>query len=385
MSKLTFKRLSLVVVAALGLGMLSTGPSNADVAKSETLTLSATTASIAAGETASVTITSGFIAEAAGESLTVNIVNQSVPTGGDGTIGLYNTDSANAYVLTDINATASAKAQQDYYGQTGRSVTTTIWGAYGLDTATTGGGSATKSVSASFSFRLMKPTVAGTYIYRVYLSETGAGDNTNFPDAQTITITVTASTASSGSATYSKFWMNDLATYTSGTAYARDANTTFHKTVEADSSLVVVAGTPAGTKTAYAVITPVIMNSSETKTSSLSSARVQESAVITISGAGALAAYSRYTGLSTSLVQSVTIAYDETAVVYNNGTPGTGTISMYVGTSATSNKLVAQGTKSIVFTGRATTFTASAGASSVRAVAPFCLMERAPTQMVAIL
>ena len=54
-TKTTFKRIALVAVAALGLGVLSVAPSQAAVG--ETLTLSASSATVNIGETATVTIT----------------------------------------------------------------------------------------------------------------------------------------------------------------------------------------------------------------------------------------------------------------------------------------------------------------------------------------
>jgi len=101
MSKLTFKRLASILVASLGLGLLSTGPSSgAFTASSDTLTLSATSATIASGETASVTISASAIAGAAADSLTVNVVTQSRPSGGDGSAGMYVTDSSNTRLRT---------------------------------------------------------------------------------------------------------------------------------------------------------------------------------------------------------------------------------------------------------------------------------------------
>jgi len=94
MTKLTFKRLALVVVTALGLGLLATGPTSATiVASSDTLTVSATTSTISAGETASVTVTQTAIAAAAGDSISVVVTNQTRPDGGDGRLGFYVTDS----------------------------------------------------------------------------------------------------------------------------------------------------------------------------------------------------------------------------------------------------------------------------------------------------
>jgi len=65
-TKTIFKRIALVAVAALGLGVLSVGPSSAAITE-ETLTVSAATATTSVDETATVTVTSAFIA-----SLTYN-------------------------------------------------------------------------------------------------------------------------------------------------------------------------------------------------------------------------------------------------------------------------------------------------------------------------
>ena len=103
MSKLSFKRLALVVVATLGLGVLSSGPSSsAVVAASDTFTLSSETATVAAGETASVTITQAMIAAAVADSYAVTIQDETVPVSGDGTLALFWSDSVN--VLGHTNA-----------------------------------------------------------------------------------------------------------------------------------------------------------------------------------------------------------------------------------------------------------------------------------------
>ena len=69
-TKTTFKRVALVAVAALGLGVLSVAPSNA-AAISVTVTPSATTSAIKTGETATISLTVSAILGGAGESTTV--------------------------------------------------------------------------------------------------------------------------------------------------------------------------------------------------------------------------------------------------------------------------------------------------------------------------
>jgi len=88
---------------------------------------------------------------------------------------------------------------------------------------------------------------------------------------------------------------------------------------------------------------------------------------VTISGPGQLQVHSRYAGLGTTYSKQVTMAYDETAVVYSDGVAGTGTMTAYVGSASTSNRAVTQGTKNIKFVGRATTFTVSGYSAAIRA------------------
>ena len=110
MSKLSFKRIALVVVSTLGLGVLSSGPSSSTiVASSDTLTLSATTSAISAGESATVTVSTSFIgatnANASSiDSIVVIVQQQSRPEGGNGRLGVRVTDSSNAVIDTNCNA-----------------------------------------------------------------------------------------------------------------------------------------------------------------------------------------------------------------------------------------------------------------------------------------
>ena len=361
MTKLTFKRIALVAVTALGFGLLSTGPSSGImVASSDTLTISATTSSISAGETASVTVTQTVIAAAAGDSIGVTVQDQSVPTSGDGTLGFYVTDSGNATIRTTANTDllAKATAQLDYRGFAGTAVTTDVQ-------AFAGG---TSALSATYRLSFMAPTTVGTYVFRLYAVQGTSSSGTYSPVAVPLTWTVTvAANASSVGTTASKFWLNRTTEFGENvvaSVAAQNPEANAYKVTEADSALVVSAGTP-GSYAAVGVITPVVMNSSDTKISTATSARVNESMTITISGPGALRSYGT-AGATAGLVgfgsnsgtyaKSVVIAYNESAVVYSDGSAGVGTISAYIGGSALSTKALTQGTKSVTFVGRATTF-----------------------------
>jgi hypothetical protein len=360
MTKLTFKRLALVVVTALGLGVIASGPSSAAItASSDTLTVSATASTIAAGETASVTVTQSFIANLAGDSLTVVVENQSAPASGNGTVGIYVTDSSNATIRSNAQATGSggAKLQQDFFGVAGKALTETA-------NITAAG---TTALSATYRVSFMAPTVAGTYVFRIYHRNVIGASQTIAAAVATWTVTVTAN-ASDTATTASKFWLNGLAEYNATSRGATTSSNTY-KGLEVDSALVVTAGAAraASAYTAVGVIHPVVMNSSDTKISTRTAGRVLESVTVLLAGAGQLAVNSRYSGLGTAYSKQVTIAYDETAVVFSDGTVGTGTLTAYVGTSSTSANAFTQGTKTVTFTGRATTFTVSGYSAAIRA------------------
>jgi len=73
-TKTTFKRIALVAVAALGLGVLSVAPSSAAVlpgAGTNTLTAVSSSTTITAGDTATITFTSSFVGQAAYDSVAV--------------------------------------------------------------------------------------------------------------------------------------------------------------------------------------------------------------------------------------------------------------------------------------------------------------------------
>ena len=361
MSKLSFKRLALAVVATLGLGVLSSGPATATmVSQSDVFTASATTATVVAGETTSVTITQTGIAAAAADSMAITVSDESIPTGGNGSLGLFiagTADSANVSTHTSSAlpvATGGVPLQDDFMGNSLASVTTDVVGFQGAIAA--------GPIKTVWTLRFIAPTTVGTYSFRIYQTAANASAAYTQP-ALTWTVTVTANASNVG-AVNSKFWLNRTTEFGANVTAAQanqnpEANS--YKVVEADSALVVSAGTP-GSYAAVGVITPVVMNSSDTKISTQTGARVNESMTITISGPGALRSYGSVgplngpAGFATAYTKSVVLAYNESAVVYSDGSAGVGTITAYIGSSALSTKALTQGTKSVTFVGRATTF-----------------------------
>jgi hypothetical protein len=225
----------------------------------------------------------------------------------------------------------------------------------------------------------MAPNVAGTYVYRVYLS---AGTGTTYTafnsTAQTITVTVTANTSSVASATYSTAWLNRAAEFTSRSVGIVDPSANGAAVgLESDSALVVSAGnaaTASSAGSAIAILTPVVRNASDTKVATvqtiggdIDNLRVKDSVTVVMSGPGLLAVSSYYGVVSTSRQKQVSMNWNESVVVYADGTAGVGTITSYIGGSVTNAGKLAQAAKTITFVGRATTFEVSAGDAGVRA------------------
>jgi hypothetical protein len=174
-TKTTIKRLALVTVAALGLGVLSVAPSNA-AAQLDSIAVSSATSTQVAGETLTATasvLTATLAGQKGVDTLTVTA---SIVTGP-------------AYVQPILTLKETTTA--DTTGTTTSVVTTTP-----QQTATV------TQATAKFTLHLNAPTVAGVYV--VKLTPTG-GTNAV---ATTVTITVSAVVVPAISATYSLIRMN---------------------------------------------------------------------------------------------------------------------------------------------------------------------------------
>jgi len=169
-TKTTFKRVALVAVAALGLGVLSVAPSQA-AASAVTLTPSSTTSAIATTETATITIATSAIAGASTDSLTVRAVVTSANAATAGTLGFAaTTDSTTTIIRTPVASPASIT----------------------LDSATVTSG---QLIRGSVRLNLVTPSAAGTYTVYVYTTSggtSGASTSAGIDQAFTWTVTVTA-------------------------------------------------------------------------------------------------------------------------------------------------------------------------------------------------
>jgi hypothetical protein len=176
----TIKRVALVAVAALGLGVVSVAPSQATI-NADTVTLSATTAAQTTAETktaTSPTVTVSFLG-ATGDSLSVTASLVSGPTGNVALPRLALVETSSAKVNNaDLAAGSVIEPNSPASTQAGSpsAVTTAKYAIYlGTDSRTA-------------------PTKAGTYVVKLTPATVGLSGAINAV-AQTITFTVTAAAA----------------------------------------------------------------------------------------------------------------------------------------------------------------------------------------------
>jgi len=222
---------------------------------------------------------------------------------------MYVTDSSNArtrtasfgaFGLRAVPLTVASQVHRDDHDSVTAALADGTSGSFGNAAAAAG----LLATSASFSFRFIAPTVAGTYTFRIFAAN---GGNSYTPVATPLTypVTVTANTSTAGDAAKSQIFLNRTTEYTTSTGYASNAALIGYRGLEADSALVVSAGT-AASPTAVGVISPIVRNSSDTRvstivtndgsTASAGSLRVKDSVTVTITGPGLLGVHNYWTG-----------------------------------------------------------------------------------------
>jgi len=302
-TKTTFKRVALVAVAALGLGVLSVAPSSA-AASAVTLVPSATATTIATTETATITIATSAIAAATTDSLTVRAVVTSANAATAGTLGFAaTTDSTTTIIRAAVASPASIT----------------------LDSSTVASG---QLIRGSVKLNLVTPSAKGTYTVYVYTTSGGtSGASTSAGIDQAFTWTVTVTAASTSADTSSTVYIGKPST----AAYAADASVTASKASAATDK-------PAAQ----------IEITAKNATSSAS-----EDMIVQIAGPGYLALNGASTDSNTArstrtLVRSGTQTGNASATTYvqvfSDGTSGAATITV---TGATSGTVI--GTKTLTF------------------------------------
>jgi len=324
-----FKRIALVAVAALGLGVLSSVPSQA-VINSDLLALSATTATQTTAETStatSATATFSFLGSA-NDSASVTASLVSSPAGNTALPFLAMVESSSA-LTTTVRALKAAS-------------NVALWL---QDTSTTAAVVSYKVrvyLSEDQTNGTSAPTVAGTYVVKLTPAVISAGSSLSGATAQTLTITVTTATTQS----------TTVAAATS-TAYMQ-TTTTDAKLAAQDSTVLAVKTASAAAGTGVANIWLTAKNAASASPSNI------ESVTATITGAGTLGSHATL-GTAVSIGRSIVIKPNtDYVVVFADGTSGVGTITL---TGQTSGTLIA--TKTVTFSGdKATKYAASTIAST---------------------
>jgi hypothetical protein len=328
-----FKRIALVAVAALGLGVLSSVPSQATI-NADTLTLSSATASQSTSETYTATsavATASFFGSQ-GDSISVTAALVSAPAGNTALPVIRVVDTSGATVDSNVATVAPvgtgkvANSASVIWQSTNTSAATVKYAVY-LAT--------TNANDGSLGGMRVAPATAGTYVVKLTPAAIGAGALVG-SSAVTLTITVTTSPA-----------LDTNASATNSTVYIQSTNT--------DASLAAQDSTVVALKTASTTVAGNVYVTAK-NAAGVSPANI-ESVTATITGAGTL-------GISTNAPSSTgTVSgrslnikpNSDRLLVFGDGTSGKGTITF---TGTTSGTLL--GTKVVTFSGTvATQFSAA--------------------------
>jgi trimeric autotransporter adhesin len=307
-TKTTFKRIALVAVAALGLGVLSVAPSSATVGQ-VVVTSAAGTATTAKSDSSTAgTYSVRFLGASTGDSVTVSVVLKEVPTGADATIlpqlmfidtitaPTVNTnttglDAAGASLERGESATAASQrisiqpaAVNNYAGANFKVI---------LDTASVGAASRTNKV-----------LTAGTYVVTVITTPINGVANAAGTEGTIIYTDINIVVSALASA--SKISNAALSTVNIAAGATRAVEDT------ADESVAALA---TASTTAAATLGVYLRNASD--------AFAQESVTATITGPGVVGDGTTF-GKSVVLRQSSAAGFD--VFVRPDGTAGTASI-----------------------------------------------------------
>ena len=304
-TKTTIKRLALVTVAALGLGVLSVAPSSA-VPQADKLTLAATTASTTEGTAVSVNATLEFSQETSSDTMTLTLGYVSAPSG---------------FSTSDVRFTNPATAVTTNLPASGRTAdTSTATGSRVLTVSATGAG---VYINQTMAVTLGTSAKVGTYVVRVTPAIVGGG--TPVSVAQTITFTVAAKTVG-GASVFIGTNLSATSTADATISVAAAASTTGVARIDVAS----IYGT-TGNDTASAADAP---------------------AVVVTTDKGLVSRTNDYSAGAKSVTTPAGVDGDPSYFVFSNGDVGKATITITVGARAAV-------TKTVTFTGAATALVAT--------------------------
>jgi hypothetical protein len=242
-TKTTFKRIALVAVAALGLGVLSVAPSSAVVSNLTVTVADGTSSYTKSDSTTAATVNITGLLEVA-DSVTVNVVTKSVPSGSVPAVRIHNLDSATSTIGNYKVETITA----GLHGLAGASAPDfdVLVSTVGTDVIRFAKASAAANINHTLGLQLDSATarVAGTYTYTVVVKAWNAGSaagNTDNPDTtitKDVSIVVAAAATSATTPSALTSFANLISTaQAAGTAKASD---------DAVISVVATAGTAGG-------------------------------------------------------------------------------------------------------------------------------------------
>ena len=281
-TKTTFKRVALVAVAAMGLGLLSVAPSSA-TPQSDTLALSSTADSVSTSTTVSTTITQTFIGSGPqSDTMTVTVSLVSSPSGNS------TLPTLTALPGSSTNTVPTVASSTSLVGQA-------------ADTSTP----STSLATAKYTLSLNAAT-AGTYVIKVTpaIGTGGYGTSATAVTATAQTWTVTVGAEGSATAANSTWGMaSGIATPTQGTHTAVAGTLALPATQQA--TITVVPKKADGTT----MITPIKLSA-------------------TVSGPGTLGVATTTSTTSTGRAITSAAAGDYNFGVFNDGTTGTSVITI---------------------------------------------------------
>ncbi len=331
-TKTTFKRIALVAVAALGLGVLSVAPSSAAVSgltvtttNGATTLRSGSTTTVDSDSTTAATISISALRTNASDTITVAFYNNSTLASGTTTyLGALETTTSNLSRISDAGLLTHNAA--------------TLLSASGYDSSTAGvttfglNGSNVGNVGANFALFLDSKTAnggAGTYSYSVVVTVSSTQGSTTTVTDYTYPVSIVVAAGTVDSTTPS-------AAYTA--AYISSST----PTGEADATITPASATASTSAAAY--ISVYLKNASNT------AGVAKDTITVSVSGPGLIYDGTSY-GKSLTGYQTGTKTYS----IVPDGNAGVATIT--VATTRTGQSW----TKSVTFyTAKAATITAAA-------------------------
>ena len=306
-TKTNFKRIALVAVAALGMGVLSSVPSQATFLQTTTVTAVDGIATKANSDsvTSGATVTINYLTNTT-DSVVVSSVISSMPaTAATPRLMLSFGDTSGSTVAVGSPTSAAASGVMNY----GESVTSTAAGAGAFITAPAAGGRVQVKLLAHLDTSVAR--TAGTYAFTV-VATPWSGATAGTPITSTLNIVVAALDSESLVAS-------------SGTSTAYISTTNADSGATADSVPSVLA-TVSSTNTPRAYIYVNLKNAS--------GAAVKESITLTTT-VGTI-------GTATAAGKSVVVAYSAAGSynIYSDGTAGTATITVKSTSVTFANKTV---------------------------------------------